>query len=316
MNRPRRLLTLLIGTALVGLAVTGVRGDGGARAERLREELRATPRNLGELFESLADAFFARLPGAIAGLAILALFWVLARFTVRIAGEVMERAHADLEARELLLPLLRFCVLVIGFLMALDQMGFEVSSLLAGLGIAGLAVGLAAQETIANLIAGLSILWDRPFRLGDFVTVAGAQGEVTEIGLRSIRLRTLEQREVILPNKEVVRQAIVNHSRYPVVRITAAMTLAHGASVDAARAAILAAVKREMEIVDDPAPQVLVTALGDLGTGIEARAWIVRPETPVRSPFRLLEVSRAALEAAGVELARGSRLDAGSGGGT
>jgi len=307
---------LLLGIAVVAVAVPGARGEGAARAERLGDELRATPRNLGELFESLVDALFAHLPGVIAGLVILAIFWLLSRFAVRIVAGVMERSRTDLEARELLLPLVKFGVLAIGFLMALDQMGFEVSSLLAGLGVAGLAVGLAAQETIANLIAGLSILWDRPFRIGDFVTVAGLQGEVTDIGLRSIRLKTLEQREVILPTKEVVRQAIVNHSRYPVIRITAAMTIAHGASVDAAREAILGAVRRDMEIVEDPAPHVLVTALGELGTTIEARVWIERPETVARSSFRLLEVSRAAVAGAGIDLARPPQLAEWGGKGT
>ena len=85
----------------------------------------------------------------------------------------MSRAHIDAEARDLLLPLIRIAILSIGFLTAIDQMGFEVRSLLAGLGIAGLAVGLAAQETLANIIAGFSILWDRPFRLGDVVTPTG-----------------------------------------------------------------------------------------------------------------------------------------------
>jgi small-conductance mechanosensitive channel len=192
--------------------------------------------------------------------------------------------------------------------MALDQMGFEVSSLLAGVGIAGLAVGLAAQETIANVIAGFSILWDRPFRLGDTVTAAGAQGEVSQIGLRSTRLRTLENREVILPNKEIVRQAIVNHTRYPEARLAAVATVAHGSSVERARAAILAAVRRDMPALEKPAPQVLVTALGELGTALETRVWVARPEAADRTVFRLLEVVESALAEAGIELARPPRI--------
>ena len=274
------------------------------RVERLREEFRAAPQNLGEVFDDLVDAFFDHMPGIVTGILLFILFWLLSKFVVRIVSRVMTRVRADEEARDLLLPLVRLAVLVIGFLMAIDQMGFEVRSLLAGLGIAGLAVGLAAQETIANLIAGFSILWDHPFRIGDTVTVAGSQGEVTQIGLRSTRLTTAEHREVILPNKEIVRQAIVNHTRFPEVRLAAMATIAHGGSVEKARAAILEAVKRELPVVEQPPPQVVISALSDLGPTLEARVWIPRAEMPNASVFRLLEVVEAALAGAGIELAR------------
>jgi small conductance mechanosensitive channel len=284
--------------------VSGAASAAPERVRQLGEELRETPRDLGEIAHTIVDAFFRHLPGVVTGLVLFVLFWLLSKAVVRVASRVMSRARADEEARELVLPLIRFCVLAVGVLMALDQMGFEVGSLLAGVGIAGLAVGLAAQETIANMIAGFSILWDRPFRLGDYVNVAGSQGEVTQIGLRSTRLKTLENREVILPNKEIVRQAIINHTRYPVSRIAAVATIAHGSSVERARAAILEAVRRDMPMLETPAPQVLVTGLGDLGATLEARVWVERPETPERTVFRLLEVMEAALAAAGIERAR------------
>jgi small conductance mechanosensitive channel len=274
------------------------------RAERLRDELQQTPQNVGGVVERLVDAFLAHLPGALTGLILLVVFWLAAKIAVRITSGVMQRAHVDEEARELLLPLVRIAILAIGFLTAIDQMGFEVRSLLAGLGIAGLAVGLAAQETIANVIAGFSILWDRPFRLGDVVTAAGAQGEVTHIGLRSTRLRTIEYREVILPNKEIVRLPIVNHTRYPEVRLAAVATIAHGNSVEKARAAILDAVRRELPAVESHPPQVVVSALADLGPTLETRVWIPRGEMSKYTVFRLLEIVESALAAAGIELAR------------
>jgi small conductance mechanosensitive channel len=254
------------------------------------------------------DGFFAHLPGAITGILIFLAFWLLSRLSVRIARNLMKRTHADDEARELLLPVLKFGVLTVGVLMALDQMGFEVGSLLAGVGIAGLAIGLAAQETLGNLFAGFLILWDRPFRLGDIVTVATMQGEVTEIGLTSIRLKTFEGREVVMPTKEVIRQALVNHSRFPEIRISARVTIAESASVEPARAAILAALTKEEWILPQPTPLVVVTSLTEIGVGLEARAWIKPPEAPDRSAARLLEISLAALAAAGIELARPVRM--------
>jgi small conductance mechanosensitive channel len=270
-------------------------------AERLREGLRAAPRNLQEVVEQFADGFFLHLPGAVAGAVILVLFYGLSLLAKRIVRRVARRAKSDEALRELLVPLVRFAVLAFGLLMALDQMGFEVRSLIAGLGIASLAVGLAAQETIANIFAGFAILWDHPFRLGDTVTMAGNLGQVSEIGLRSTRIRTFDRREVILPNKDVVQQPIVNHSRYPVMRIDAAVSVAHSVPVPVVRTALLAAARREMPLVEDPEPQVLVTALTDAGYTAEVRVWVKDPLSPESSRYRLLEAAKLALDEAGIE---------------
>lgn len=271
-------------------------------AARLKEELRATPHNLQEVFEDLVDRFFRHLPGVITGVVVVLFFWLLARLATRLVRRLSLRAGTDEALRELLVPLTRFAVLATGVLMGLDQMGFEVRSLIAGLGIAGLAVGLAAQETMANIIAGCAILWDRPYRLGDTVTMAGNQGQVSEIGLRSTRIRTFDQREIILPNKEIVQQPIVNHSRSPAMRIDAAMSVAYGISIDRVREVLLAAARRDLPVLVSPEPQVVVTALGESGVTVELRVWVADPLAPSSSRFLLLEVAKRAMEEAGLEI--------------
>ncbi|MEO8197094.1 MAG: mechanosensitive ion channel [Thermoanaerobaculia bacterium] len=271
-------------------------------AARLKEELRATPHNLQEVVADLVDRIFRHLPGVLTGVVVFLFFWLLARLAARLVRRLAARARSDEALRELLVPLTRFAVLSIGVLMALDQMGFEVRSLIAGLGIAGLAVGLAAQETMANIIAGFAILWDQPFRLGDTVTMAGNQGQVSEIGLRSTRIRTFDQREVILPNKEVIQQPIVNHSRSPAMRIDAAMAVAYGIAVERVREVLLAAARRDLPVLASPEPQVVVTALGESGVTVELRVWVADPLAPTSSRFLLLEVAKRALEEAGLEI--------------
>ncbi|MEO7794149.1 MAG: mechanosensitive ion channel family protein [Thermoanaerobaculia bacterium] len=270
--------------------------------ERLKEELRSAPHDLREVATDLIDRFFRHLPGAITGIVVFFLFWLFARLAARLMRQVTERAHSDETVRDMLVPLTRFVVLTIGVLMALDQMGFEVSSLLAGLGIAGLAVGLAAQDTIANIFAGVAILWDGPFRLGDTVTMGGNQGQVSEIGLRSTRLRTADQREVILPNKDVIQQPIVNHSRSPAMRIDAAVQVAYGTAVERVREVLLAAARQSLPVLVSPEPQVLVTVLGESGVTVELRVWVEDPFSPASSRFLLLEVTQRALEEAGIEI--------------
>lgn len=271
-------------------------------AERLKEGLRQTPHDLREVFAELVDRFFRHLPGAITGLVVFLLFWLLARLASRLVSRLAQRARSDEALRDLLVPLTRFAVLAVGVLMGLDQMGFEVRSLIAGLGIAGLAVGLAAQETMANIFAGFAILWDQPFRIGDTVSMAGNQGQVTEIGLRSTRLRTFDQREVILPNKEVIQQPIVNHSRAAAMRVDAVVPIAYGVAIERVREVLLAAARAHLPVLEAPEPQVVVTALADSGVTIELRVWVADPLAPGSSRFLLLEVAKRALEEAGIEI--------------
>jgi len=273
-----------------------------SRRDQVREELRQAPRNLKEVGEALADRAIVHLPGIVIGLFLLVFFWALARLNARVLRRVFARAGTDPALANVAIPLSRIAFFLVGVLAALEQMGFNVGSLLAGVGVAGLAVGLAAQETLGNIFAGFVLLWDRPFRLGDFVTIRGTAGHVTEIGLRSTRLRTLEHREVTLPNKQVVQEQIVNHTRLPRTRINVPISVSYSADLDRVRAVLLESIHSNPGVVADPAPQVVVVALGDSAVQVELRVWIADPSAEGANLFRLLEDAKRALDTAGIEI--------------
>lgn len=128
-------------------------------------------------------------------------------------------------------PIIRRSVLgviwAIGSVMALNNMGVNVSTLIASLGIGGLAFALAAQDTIKNVFGGITIFTDRPFRIGDRIVVNGFDGVVEDIGIRSIRLRTLERKLVIIPNYKIVDSFIENISEEPMRRILSKIGLTY-----------------------------------------------------------------------------------------
>jgi len=272
------------------------------RGEQVREELRRAPQNLREVGETLVDRAIEHLPGIVIGLFLLLLFWALARVNARVLRRIFARAGTDPALANVAIPLSKIAVFLVGVLAALEQMGFNVGSLLAGVGVAGLAVGLAAQETLGNIFAGFVLLWDRPFRLGDFVTIRGTSGHVTEIGLRSTRLRTLEHREVTLPNRQVVQEQIVNHTRLPRTRVNVPLSISYAADLDRVRAVLLDSVTSNPGVVADPAPQVVVVALADSAVQVELRVWIADPSAEGANLFRLLEDAKRALDAAGIEI--------------
>lgn len=104
-------------------------------------------------------------------------------------------------------------------LVVCETIGFEVKTFLAGLGIGGLAVALAAQDSLSNMFGSFVVVMDQPFYVGEFVAIAGHEGTVEEIGLRSTRLRTAQRTQVVLPNKTVASEVIINYSRMPQRRV-------------------------------------------------------------------------------------------------
>jgi small conductance mechanosensitive channel len=259
------------------------------------------PRSLADIGRHVAERVVEHAPGILGGLALLALFWLLAGLAARLLRRVFTRADSDPALANLAVPLVRLSILLLGFLAAIEQMGVNVGSLVAGVGVVGLAIGLAAQETLANLVGGFVLLWDRPFRLGDSVTIGGFSGAVTEIGLRSTRLRTLDQREVTIPNKDVAQQKVVNHSRYPRIRIDAPFFVGYRESVPRVRELVLAAIVGNADVLGDPPPQVVVIALADWAIALELRLWVANPAGESATLFRFLELVQATLAQAGIE---------------
>ncbi len=255
--------------------------------------------------EQRAPAILAEL---LAALLVFTFFYLLQRAAVRVLERVLHRAHADPAVSGLGIKLTRYLLLGVGLLSALQQLGVQVTSLLAGVGIAGLAVGLAAQDTIANLLGGFMLLLERPFRIGDSVTVAGTSGQVLEIGLRSTHLRTADVRDAFLPNREIISRVIVNHTLTPQLRIDLPIGVGYAADLDRVRQVLLGTLAEHPQIADEPPAQVVVTGLGDVTVSLELRFWLrsSRDETGVR--FEILEKAKKALDAAGIGLPAHTRV--------
>ncbi len=255
-----------------------------------------------QLGRQLLDRLAAWVPSLLAALVVLVVFFVLHRVAAGVLRRVMARTRADPAALDIALRLSKFVILGLGLVMAASQVGINVASLLAGVGILGLAVGLAAQDSLANLMAGLTILWARPFRIGDNVTVSGTFGEVQEIGLRTTRIRTVDQLDAILPNKEIINQKIVNHTLNPMMRLGIPVGIAYGEDTRRAREVLLAAVAGHKLLLDEHPPEVVVTALADSSVNLELRVWLRDPYTERQATCAMLELTKIALDEAGIEI--------------
>ena len=172
------------------------------------------------------------------------------------------------EIARTILPLVKKVVKVFvilsGLILVLDHFEYSISSLVAALGVSSLAIGLAAKETLSNMISGFIIAADRPFRIGDRIETDGKVGEVVEIGLRSTRVRTLDNNIVIMPNTKLVDNAVVNYS-FPHDTQTHIVKVGveYGTDVEKVRRVMTEAASEVPEILGDPGPAAFFVEHGD-----------------------------------------------------
>jgi MscS family membrane protein len=190
---------------------------------------------------------------------------------------------------------------MVAVIIILDHFGVNIGSLLVSLGVGSLAVALAAQDTLSNMIAGFVLLVDRPFRVGDRVEIPSGQiGDVQEIGLRSTKMLNFDNNVIIIPNAELVKGHITNLA-YPLsaVRLTISVNVAYGTEPDRVRTILLELATAHPDVLKEPAPEVHFTALRD--SSIEfmliARAVDFRKRWAAENAIRESAYTRFAAEA-------------------
>ncbi len=242
------------------------------------------------------------LPNIIAATVILVLAYLFYRVARYFILRTFKRSGVGKSVSVAIVKILRLIFIGTGLVVAADQMGIKVITLISTLGVAGIAIGLAAQQTISNMIAGIIILVDRPFKEGDFVDLDDVYGQVESITMRSTVLRTLDNTTVDLPNHKIIESKIVNHSNYPAVRVRIPFGIAYKEFIPKAQEILLKTVEKMPQILKNPAPEVNVTNIGESSIDMELMVWINNPSIEVPLGYELRKKIKMALDDAGIEI--------------
>ena len=242
------------------------------------------------------------VPNLVAALVILAVGYFVASRLSRLVGAVMgTRAHVDQTLTPVVAAIIRYIILIITFIAVLGQLGVQIASMLALLGAAGLAIGLALQGTLSNIAAGLMLLWLRPFRAGDYIDASGIAGTVVEVGLFASTLRTADGVYHFSPNSDLWNKPILNYSRNPTRRIEVEISIDYGDDISVARKVLLDLASEDSRILASPEPVVRVEALADSSVNMMLRCWSSTADFwPVS--WDLKERAKAAIEEAGLSI--------------
>ena len=223
---------------------------------------------------------FVQTKGLDFGINILiaiAIFYVgkfVVRMVVRGTRKVMRRQDVDKTLETFICNLLRISLMVIVFIAAIGQLGIQTTSFIAIFGAAGLAVGLALQGSLSNFASGVLIVLFRPYRVGDFIEAAGIAGTVEAVQILTTILKTGDNKQIIVPNSQIMGSIITNYSANDTRRIDMVVGVSYDDNLDQVRSTLEELIAAEERILKDPACTIAVSDLADSSVNFVVRPWV------------------------------------------
>lgn len=283
----------LIDRARLVLALLEIRG-GDVKTDRayidslgggLLDDLRGITSGDRNAFSVAWQAFRTWLVSAEGGWALLrnlALFFatlIVAWFVARIVSRILRRSLSRFSGtsallRDFLASITSKVIMVIGLIVAISMLGFDITPLAAAIGAAGLVIGLALQGTLSNFASGILILLYRPFDIGDVIEAGGTAGKVEAMNMLTSTVVSGDNRRIIVPNNAIWNGTIINVTGKPTRRVDLTFSIAYGDDVERAQAVLEDMVRRHPLVLTDPAPTVRLHELGESSVNFIVRPWV------------------------------------------
>lgn len=251
--------------------------------------------------EQITELLLEYGPKVLAAALILVLGYLGAKLVRSLLRRGMRRAKLDPALVGFLGTLAYALLLAFVIIAALSKLGVNTTSFAAVVAAAGLAVGLALQGSLSNFAAGVMLIGNRPFSIGDRVEAAGVDGKVETITIFTTRMRTPDNRVIIVPNSKILGDVIVNHSAEATRRIDMVVGIGYDDDIETARRVLLEVMTAHPEVLAEPAPVVLVGELADSSVNLLVRPW-VKTEVYAATMVELMEGFKGALDAAGITI--------------
>lgn len=250
-----------------------------------------------EFFEKFIDY----LPTLLAAIIILFVGWWFIKFMLRYIEKLFIKKEVDLAIQKFSLTIINWGLKILLFVIVISQLGIQTASLLAILGAAGLAVGLALQGSLSNFAGGIIIIALKPFKLGDWVQINDISGSVKDISLFYTKLNTFGNQVAIIPNGELSNNNIINYSAENTRRDAITIGVSYDSDIKLAKDILLKLVLEQDNILKDPAPQILVSELADSSVNLSVRFFATN-DVFWDAHWFTIEESKTRLEAAGISL--------------
>lgn len=210
-------------------------------------------------------------------LTALLIFYVgrwLARLLTRIFRRTLQASEVDHTLEQFLCNLVYMGLILFVVIAAISQLGVQTAQLIAVVGAAGLAIGLALQGSLSNFAAGVLIILLKPYRVGDYIEAAGVGGSVVQVQILTTEMKTPDNKKIVVPNSQIIGSVITNFSAENTRRVDMVIGVAYGDDLDKVRQVITRVVDAEKRVLSAPAPLIAVAELGDSSVNFFVRPWV------------------------------------------
>jgi len=257
---------------------------------------------LQDVVANLLGQIILFLPKLVAGFLVLFISYFIYRLLRYIIKRSLNNADISASVTNLIIKIVKYACMGIAVIIVADQIGIKIIALISTLGVAGIALGLAAQQTLANFISGIIILFSKPFRENDYVELEGTYGKVVKISLRSTMILTMDNLLVDIPNQKIIESKIVNHTFHETIRLRIAVGIAYKEHIPDAQQALLDVVNEDERILKNPAPEVVVTEIADSSINLELMVWIKDSRQEIPLGYELRQKVKMALDKANIQI--------------
>ncbi len=231
---------------------------------------------LAHFKEKIIDLSVDFGPKAAAALLILVVGFFVSRWVAGLVEKWISKLEMEPPVRQLVLRVVRLFVLLLFGIMAIQQLGFALGPIIAGLGVAGAGIALAMQGVLGNLAAGLTIIFTKPFRVGEYVAMAGVEGRVESIDLFTTKLSHLDLSTVVVPNRKIVGEIL--HDYGHIRQLDVSVGVAYDSDLNLALATINNLLQQNSHALKKPEPFVGVSLLADSSINIAVKPWVNVPD--------------------------------------
>ena len=254
-----------------------------------------------DMLNSLIEIGSSLSISLLMALAILIIGRQLVKLILRLITVALEKSNVEDTVRIFVTNLLNTLLMILVFIAAINQLGIETTSIIAVLGAAGLAIGLALQGSLSNFAAGILIVIYRPYKVGDYIEAGNYAGTVKDIQIFSTVLKTPDNKIVVVPNGSIMNGSIVNYSDQDTRRIDLIVSCGYEDDIDKVRSVLEDILKKEKRVLKDPKPQIAVTELADSSVNFIFRPWVKRTDyLPVY--YSLLEEVKNRFDKEGISI--------------
>jgi small conductance mechanosensitive channel len=203
----------------------------------------------------------------------------------------LERQEMEPPVRMLLVRIVRIVVLLLTLMVALDKLGFQIAPLIAGIGVAGIGIGIALQGVLSNVFAGLSIIFTKPYRVGEHISLLDVHGDVTAIDIFSTTLMHPDKSRIVIPNRKVVGEIL--HNFGTIRQLDLRVGVSYGTDLTKALAIVRDLLAQNPRVLKDPSPLVGISALGDSAITIAIQPWVAALDYgPTQAELNLAVIER------------------------